>query len=136
MSPSILLSAISPLVPATSHPWPVDGGYQVSSNILRDLESLRLLAKVLPLSSAIGGVLHLDVTLVLFSLVAAAPHPRPVNTLVIDFMSMVSLLCALQLFIGAGNLLLASSDVQPFEMCCVTISLSRVFHLGAAIPHP
>ena len=46
----------------------------------------------------LSGVLHLDVTLVLFSLVAAAPHPRPVNMLVIDFMSMVSLLCALQLF--------------------------------------
>ena len=68
-----------------------------------------------------------------FLLVAAAPHP--------------------------WNLLLASSDVQPLEMCCITISLSRfspwcrstpmarrdmvmvgfqigLVHLSVATPHP
>ena len=38
----------------------------------------------------------------------------------------VAVLCALQLFVGAKrNFLLATSDIQPLEVCCITISLSR-----------
>ena len=53
----------------------------------------------------ISGVLYLDVTPVFLSLVVATPHPWPVNMLVVDFRCVAS----------------------PFR--------SRVFHLGAAIPH-
>ena len=38
----------------------------------------------------ISGVLHLDVTPVFLSLVAAAPHPWPVDMLVVDFRCVAS----------------------------------------------
>ena len=112
-------------VAATSHPC-----FQVPplSDVLQ-FSSWRCCITILLPSWQISDVLHSRCHSSVFLLVAAAPHSWPVNMLVVDFMSMVSLLCALQLFVGAGNLLLASSDVQPLEMCCVTISLSRFFTL-------